>query len=62
MTQEKQQRGNSNTIYNTKTRQHVSKKIDPHKQTLADLEYFVHELRYKEHGVAIFIDANQNYR
>jgi hypothetical protein len=25
-----------------------------------DLEYFVNDLRYKEHDVAIFIDANQN--
>jgi hypothetical protein len=37
-------------------------KIDPHKQTLVDLEYFIHELRNKGHDVAIFIDANQNYR
>jgi hypothetical protein len=37
-------------------------KIDPHKQTLVDLEYFVHELRNKGHDVAIFIDANQNDR
>jgi hypothetical protein len=34
--------------------------IDPHKQTLVDLEYFVTNLRNTEHGVAIFIDANQN--
>jgi hypothetical protein len=37
-------------------------KIDSHKQILVDLEYFVHELRNKGHDVAIFIDANQNYR
>jgi hypothetical protein len=36
--------------------------IDPHKQTLVDLEYFVNDLRHKEHDVAIFIDANQNDR
>jgi hypothetical protein len=34
--------------------------IDPHKQTLVDLEYFVNNLRNKKHDVAIFIDANQN--
>jgi hypothetical protein len=34
--------------------------IDPHKQTLVDLEYFVNNLINKEHDVAIFIDANQN--
>jgi hypothetical protein len=27
-----------------------------------DLEYFVNDLRHKEHNVAIFIDANQNDR
>jgi hypothetical protein len=37
-------------------------KIDPHKQTLVDLEYFVHELRNKEHDMTIFINANQNDR
>jgi hypothetical protein len=37
-------------------------KIDPYKQTLVDLEHFVHELRDKKHNVAIFIDANQNDR
>jgi hypothetical protein len=36
--------------------------IDPQKQTLVDLEYFVNDLRHKEHDVAIFIDTNQNYR
>jgi hypothetical protein len=35
-------------------------KIDPHKQTLVNLEYYIHELRNKGHYVAIFIDANQN--
>jgi hypothetical protein len=40
---------------------HVGK-IDPHKQTLADLEYFVYDLRNKGHYIAIFIDANQNDR
>jgi hypothetical protein len=34
--------------------------IDPHKQTLVDLKYFVKDLRHKEHDVAIFIDANHN--
>jgi hypothetical protein len=34
--------------------------IDPHKQTLVDLEYFVTNLRNTVHDVAIFIDANQN--
>jgi hypothetical protein len=34
--------------------------IDPHKQTLVDLEYFVNDLRNKEHNVDIFIDANHN--
>jgi hypothetical protein len=37
-------------------------KINPHKQTLVDVEYFIHELRNKGHDVAIFIAANQNYR
>jgi hypothetical protein len=40
---------------------HVGK-IDPHKQTLVDLEYFIHELRNKGHSLAIFIDANKNDR
>jgi hypothetical protein len=40
---------------------HVGK-IDPHKQTLVDLEYFIHKFRNKGHDVAIFIDANQNDR
>jgi hypothetical protein len=35
-------------------------KNDPHKQTLVDVEYFVHELRNKGHDVAIFIDATKN--
>jgi hypothetical protein len=30
-------------------------KIDRHKQTLVDLEYFVRKLRNKEHDVAIFM-------
>jgi hypothetical protein len=34
--------------------------IDPHKQTLVDLEYFVNNLRNKENDVAIFIDVNHN--
>jgi hypothetical protein len=37
-------------------------KIDPHKQTLVDLEYFVNELRNKGHNVAILIDANEHNR
>jgi hypothetical protein len=37
-------------------------KIDPHKQTLVDREYFVYELRHKGHDVEIFIDVNQNDR
>jgi hypothetical protein len=37
-------------------------KIDLHKQTLVDLEYFVQELRNKKQYMAIFIDANQNDR
>jgi hypothetical protein len=37
-------------------------KIDQHKQTLVDLEYFIHELRNKGHDVGIFIGANQNER
>jgi hypothetical protein len=37
-------------------------KIDSHKQTLVDLEYFVHELIHKFHDVEIFIEANQNDR
>jgi hypothetical protein len=36
--------------------------INPRKQTLVDLEYFVNDLRHKEQDVAIFIDANQNDR
>jgi hypothetical protein len=38
------------------------RKIDPHKQTFVDLEYFVHELRNKEHYITICIDASQNDR
>jgi hypothetical protein len=40
---------------------HVGK-IDPHKQTLVDLEYFVQELINKGHVVAIFIHTNENDR
>jgi hypothetical protein len=36
--------------------------IDTHKQTLVYREYFVSDLRHKEHDVAIFIDANQSDR
>jgi hypothetical protein len=38
------------------------RKVDPHKHTLVDLEYFVHEFINKGHNVEIFIDANQNDR
>jgi hypothetical protein len=36
--------------------------IDLQKQTFVDLEYFVNDLRHKEHDMAIFIDANKNDR
>jgi hypothetical protein len=34
--------------------------IDPHMQTIIDLEHFVHTLKYKGHHVLIFIDANED--
>jgi hypothetical protein len=34
--------------------------IDPHRQTMVDLEYFVRELRDEGHEVLVFMDANQN--
>jgi hypothetical protein len=34
--------------------------IDPHRQTMVDLEYFVRELRDEGHEVVVFLDANQN--
>jgi hypothetical protein len=33
--------------------------IDPHKQIMVDLEYFVKELRDEGHEVVVFMDANQ---
>jgi hypothetical protein len=33
--------------------------IDPHRQTMVDLEYFVREIRDKGHEVVVFLDANQ---
>jgi hypothetical protein len=34
--------------------------IDPHRQTVVDLEYFIRELRDKGHAVVFFLDAHQN--
>jgi hypothetical protein len=34
--------------------------IDPHRQTMVDLEYFVRELHDEGHEVVVFMDANQN--
>jgi hypothetical protein len=34
--------------------------IDPHRQTMVDLEYFIRELRDVGHEVVVFLDANQN--
>jgi hypothetical protein len=34
--------------------------IDPHRQTMVDLEYFGREIRDKGHEVVVFMDANQN--
>jgi predicted AAA+ superfamily ATPase len=34
--------------------------IYTHKQTVVDLEYFVNDLRNKEHDMAIFIDTTQH--
>jgi hypothetical protein len=34
--------------------------IDPHRQTMVDLEYFIRELRDEGHEVVVFLDANQN--
>jgi hypothetical protein len=34
--------------------------IDPHRQIMADLEYFVRELCDKGHEVVVFMDENQN--
>jgi hypothetical protein len=34
--------------------------IDPHRQTMVDLEYFVIEIRDKGHEVVVFLDANQS--
>jgi hypothetical protein len=54
--------GSNNTTYNTKMSLHAKAIPTPHKQTLVDLEYFVNDLRQKEHDMAIFIDENQNDR
>jgi hypothetical protein len=34
--------------------------IDPHRQTVIDLEYFLQKLKDKVHHVLIFIDANED--
>jgi predicted AAA+ superfamily ATPase len=34
--------------------------IDPHKQTIVDLEHFVQELKDKGHHVLIFKDSNED--
>jgi hypothetical protein len=34
--------------------------IDPHRQTMVDLEYFIRELRDGGHEVVVFLDANIN--
>jgi predicted AAA+ superfamily ATPase len=34
--------------------------VDPHKQTLIDLQYFVQELQQEGDKVILFLDANQD--
>jgi hypothetical protein len=34
--------------------------LSPHRQTLIDLEYLVKDLKYANHEVLIFVDANEN--
>jgi hypothetical protein len=34
--------------------------LSPHRQTLIELEYFVKDLKYANHEVLIFLDANEN--
>jgi hypothetical protein len=34
--------------------------LDPHKQTLIDLQYFVQELQQEGEEVILFLDANQD--
>jgi hypothetical protein len=34
--------------------------LSPHRQTLIDMEYFVKDLKYANHEVLIFMDANKN--
>jgi hypothetical protein len=34
--------------------------INPHRQTMVDLKYFVRELHDEGHEVVVFLDANQN--
>jgi hypothetical protein len=34
--------------------------INPHRQTMVDLEYFMRELRDEGHGLVVFMDVNQN--
>jgi hypothetical protein len=38
----------------------ISVIIDPHRQTIIDLEHFVQELKDKGHHVLIFIDASED--
>jgi hypothetical protein len=33
--------------------------VDPHKQTLIDLQYHVEKIKAYGHGVMMFMDANQ---
>jgi predicted AAA+ superfamily ATPase len=34
--------------------------VDPHKQTIIDLQYFVQDLQQEGEEVILFLDANQN--
>jgi hypothetical protein len=34
--------------------------INPHRQTMVDLEYSIRELQDEGHEVVVFLDANQN--
>jgi hypothetical protein len=35
--------------------------LDPHRQTMIDLEYCIQKLRDKGHRMMTFIDANEDY-
>jgi hypothetical protein len=58
--QETQQHGDNSTKHNMPMSQKWCGAIDPHRQTMVDLEYIVRELRDKGHEIVVFMDVNQH--